>query len=123
MPAGPELGVAGPAERVTNLLSQDGAYEPISVHAWSSADQAVVRRLADTMTTPTKDLLAAARKQHLAEGLGDPQMVLVHYEFHIPGRKGRSWDVLPGDDLPAFTRGSGEVTGRRILREVPAASP
>ncbi|MEV4570298.1 NUDIX domain-containing protein [Nonomuraea sp. NPDC049419] len=123
VPAGPELGVAGPSERVANLLSQDGAYEPISLHAWSSADEAVVRRLADTMTTPTKDLLAAARKQHLAEALGDPQMVLVHYEFQIPGNKGRNWDVLPGDDLPAFTRSSGVVTGRRILREVPAASP
>ncbi|MET8867938.1 NUDIX domain-containing protein, partial [Nonomuraea sp. NPDC004580] len=123
VPAGPELGVTGPSERVTNLLSQDGAYEPISLHAWSSADQAVVRRLTDTMTTPTKDLLAVARRPHLAEALGDPRMVLVHYEFHTSSRRTRTWNVLPGDDLPAFTRGSGEVSGRRILREVPATSP
>ncbi|MCF6474049.1 NUDIX domain-containing protein [Nonomuraea sp. MG754425] len=123
LPAGP--GPAGsPPERVMRLLSQDGAYDPISVPAWNASDRAAVERLMDTMRSPTKDLLGAAGRSGLLRGMGDPGHLLVHTEYQAMGRTMRSWSAVERGDLPAFLRGSDGVIGeRRVLRELPFDSP
>ncbi|MFD0474787.1 hypothetical protein ACFQ0B_45980 [Nonomuraea thailandensis] len=110
LPAGP--GPAGPAqERVASLLSQDGAYDPISVPAWVASDRAAVERLMNTMSSSTRDLLRAARKDSLLRAVGDPGHLLVHSEYGALGRTIRSWHAVERGDLPSYVRGPGEITG------------
>jgi 8-oxo-dGTP pyrophosphatase MutT (NUDIX family) len=109
---------------VASLLSQDGAYDPISVPAWVASDRAAVERLSDTMHSSTRDLLGAARKDGLLRAVGDPGQLLVHYEYQALGRTIRSWQAVERSDLPSFARGPGDIVGpRRILRQLPFDSP
>ncbi|MGW3349537.1 NUDIX domain-containing protein [Nonomuraea rubra] len=113
----------GPQERVASLLSQDGAYDPISLPAWAASDRAAVQRLMDTMSSPTKDLLGAARKDGLLRAIGDPGHLLVHSEYQALGRTLRSWQAVERSDLPSFVRAGDIVGPRRILHQVPFDSP
>ncbi|MFC7109904.1 NUDIX domain-containing protein [Nonomuraea rubra] len=121
LPAGPAS--PGPQDRVASLLSQDGAYDPISLPAWAASDRAAVQRLMDTMGSSTKDLLGAARKDGLLRAIGDPGHLLVHSEYQALGRTLRSWQAVERSDLPSFVRAGDIVGPRRILHQLPFDSP
>ncbi|MGW0802610.1 NUDIX domain-containing protein [Nonomuraea sp. NPDC002799] len=112
-----------PPERVANLLSRDGAYDPISVHAWDASDKAAVERLMDTMSSATKDILGAGGEHQLRDALGDPGHLLVHVEYHAMDRTIRSWRAIEQSTLPSFSEGN-EITGpRHVLLQMPFDSP
>ncbi|MEV0824762.1 NUDIX domain-containing protein [Nonomuraea rubra] len=121
LPAGPAS--PGPQDRVASLLSQDGAYDPISLPAWAASDRAAVQRLMDTMGSPTKDLLGATRKDGLLRAIGDPGHLLVHSEYQALGRTLRSWQAVERSDLPSFVRAGDIVGPRRILHQLAFDSP
>ncbi|MFI6737114.1 NUDIX domain-containing protein [Nonomuraea sp. NPDC050451] len=111
--------------QVADLLSQDGAYDPISGPAWEAAHSATVERLTDTMRSSTKDMLGVGRKRNLQEAIGDPGSDLVQSEVRVMGRTLRTWQAVQRSDLPSFVEGSRSYADgdRRIIHRLPFDSP
>ncbi|WP_431917283.1 NUDIX domain-containing protein [Nonomuraea jabiensis] len=115
-----------PATRqVADLLSRDGAYDPISGPAWQAAHSATVERLADTMRSSTKDMLALGRKRNLQAAVGDPASDLVQSEVRVMGKTIRTWQAVERSDLPSFVEGARTYAegDRRIIQQLPFDSP
>ncbi|MFI7132175.1 NUDIX domain-containing protein [Nonomuraea sp. NPDC050153] len=113
------------ARRVADLLSRDGAYDPISGPAWEAAHTATVERLMDSMRSSTKDLLGVGRKRHLRAALGDPAVDLVQSEVRVLGTTSRSWTAVDRSAFRSFVDNPGpEAEGpRRIISRMPFDSP
>ncbi|MEU6720843.1 NUDIX domain-containing protein [Nonomuraea sp. NPDC046802] len=105
--------------RVTDLLSRDGAYDPISVAAWEAARSNAVNRLMETMRSSTKDLLGAGRNRDLGSRLGDPEFDLVQSELDVLGRTSRTWHAV--NDIPSFVKSSRRYANSdyRIIQQMP----
>ncbi|MBB5782894.1 NUDIX domain-containing protein [Nonomuraea jabiensis] len=111
--------------QVADLLSRDGAYDPISGPAWQAAHSATVERLMDTMRSSTKDMLAVGRKQNLRAAVGDPASDLVQSEVRVMGRTIRTWQAVERSDLRSFVEGARRYAegDRRIIQQLPFDSP
>jgi 8-oxo-dGTP pyrophosphatase MutT (NUDIX family) len=112
-------------KRVTDLLSRDGAYDPITHAAWDAADSAAVKRLMDTMRSSTKDMLGVARRQNLRDAIGDPGSDLVLSELSFQGKTIRTWQAVERSSIPSFVESSRSFAdgARRIIRQLPFDSP
>ncbi|MEV4014167.1 NUDIX domain-containing protein [Nonomuraea angiospora] len=111
--------------QVADLLSRDGAYDPISGPAWEAAYSATVERLADTMRSSTKDMLGVGRKRNLQAAVGDPASDLVQSEVRVMGRTLRTWQAVERSELPSFVEGARTYAegDRRIIQQLPFDSP
>ncbi|MFI7229367.1 amidoligase family protein [Nonomuraea angiospora] len=111
--------------QVADLLSRDGAYDPISGPAWEAAHSATVDRLADAMRSSTKDMLGVGRKRTLQAAVGDPASDLVQSEVRVMGKTIRTWQAVERSDLPSFVEGARTYAEgeRRIIQRLPFDSP
>ncbi|MFF4619011.1 NUDIX domain-containing protein [Nonomuraea jabiensis] len=111
--------------QVADLLSRDGAYDPISGPAWEAAHSATVERLADTMRSSTKDMLGVGRKRNLQAAVGDPASDLVQSEVRVMGKTIRTWQAVERSALPSFVEGARTYAegDRRIIQQLPFDSP
>ncbi|MEU6785349.1 NUDIX domain-containing protein [Nonomuraea angiospora] len=113
------------SRQVADLLSRDGAHDPISGPAWQAAHTATVDRLADTMRSSTKDMLGVGRKRTLQAAVGDPASDLVQSEIRVMGKTIRTWHAVERSDLPSFVEGARTYAEgeRRIIQQLPFDSP
>ncbi|MET7330942.1 NUDIX domain-containing protein [Nonomuraea sp. NPDC005650] len=109
------------ARRVADLLSRDGAYDPISGPAWEAAHTSTVGRLMDSMRSSTKDMLGVGRRRHLQAGVGDPAVDLVQSEVRVLGITNRSWNAVERSAFQHFVDNPGsEAEGpRRVISRMP----
>ncbi|MGV9379433.1 NUDIX domain-containing protein [Nonomuraea sp. NPDC003707] len=113
------------SRQVADLLSRDGAHDPISGPAWQAAHTTTVDRLADTMRSSTKDMLGVGRKRSLQAAVGDPATDLVQSEVRVMGKTIRTWQAVERSELPAFVEGARTYAEgeRQIIRQLPFDSP